>query len=227
MSNGVSSNTCGAVTLTFDSAGCYDVQLSITDSQGCSQIVSYPGQICAVENPVSSFNYSPQNINEIEPLVDFTNLSLNASQYEWSIDNGFFNSEDVSYSFLASGLYTVCLIAENDIGCVDTSCQVIEIESSMGIYIPNAFTPDGDGTNDLFGPSIYGFDPEDYEFMIFNRWGQMIFYSQIYGVMWDGTAKFAEANELVQQDVYVWKLIFRQSGTVEKTAKIGHVSLLR
>jgi len=97
----------------------------------------------------------------------------------------------------------------------------------MGIYIPNAFTPDGDGTNDLFGPSIYGFDPEDYEFMIFNRWGQMIFYSQIYGVMWDGTAKFAEANELVQQDVYVWKLIFRQSGTVEKTAKIGHVSLLR
>ena len=227
VSNGVSSNTCGAVTLTFDSAGCYDVQLSITDSQGCSQIVSYPGQICAVENPVSSFNYSPQNINEIEPLVDFTNLSLNASQYEWSIDNGFFNSEDVSYSFLASGLYTVCLIAENDIGCVDTSCQVIEIESSMGIYIPNAFTPDGDGTNDLFGPSIYGFDPEDYEFMIFNRWGQMIFYSQIYGVMWDGTAKFAEANELVQQDVYVWKLIFRQSGTVEKTAKIGHVSLLR
>ena len=227
VSNGLSSNSCGPVVLNFDSAGCYDLQLTITDAQGCSQTIDHPEQICVLTPPNAAFSYSPQPINELEPLVEFTNLSQDATQYEWQIENSVFTTVDLSHNFNSSGFYTVCLVAENDIGCADTSCQQLEIESTIGIYVPNAFTPDADGTNDFFGPSLYGFEPEEFEFMVFNRWGELIYYSQIYGAMWDGTASYLGSSDPVQQDVYVWKLVYKRSGSAEKISKVGHVSLLR
>ena len=77
------------------------------------------------------------------------------------------------------------------------------------VYVPNSFTPDDDGTNDYFGPSIYGFEPVNFEFMIFNRWGEMIWYSQVPDRLWDGTVSLSSGIGLALEDVYVWKLIYQ------------------
>ena len=91
------------------------------------------------------------------------------------------------------------------------------------IYVPNAFTPDGDGVNDVFMPIVSGHDLDSYEFLIFNRWGELIFEASAAGVAWDGTHKGQKAK----QDVYVWKLKAKKASDGEKKVYYGHVSLLK
>ena len=227
LSDGTIINGCGPAEFSFDIAGCVDLSLFITDIEGCSQTISYSNQICIVDSPIANFEYAPDQINELMPSVEFNNLSVNAVNYQWEIENVLYNSTDVTHVFSTADNYWTCLIAENDIGCIDTLCQNIEIESMPAVYVPNSFTPDGDGTNDFFGPSIYGFEPVNFELMIFNRWGEMIWYSQAPDRLWDGTVSLASGTGVAMEDIYVWKLIYQIPGQIQVNSKVGHVSLLR
>tara|TARA_B100000674_G_scaffold382381_1_gene325318 strand:+ start:1048 stop:5694 length:4647 start_codon:yes stop_codon:yes gene_type:complete len=94
------------------------------------------------------------------------------------------------------------------------------------IYVPNAFTPDQDGKNDSFNAK--GYNLEDYEMYIYNRWGQLIFKSESLNDGWDGTY----LNNDCQIDVYVWKIYYSVestdgSGHRIKEQKSGRVSLIR
>ncbi|MPN04127.1 hypothetical protein SDC9_151363 [bioreactor metagenome] len=87
------------------------------------------------------------------------------------------------------------------------------------IYIPNSFSPNGDGTNEWFGPVIGNDEAiQDYSFMIFDRWGTQLFLSDVQGKGWDGMNK----GEECQQDVYVYVFSYRnvQGETVVKTGKV-------
>lgn len=227
ISNGINIGACGPQNLSFSTPGCYDVTLSITDNNGCSQTIVHPNQICVVAPPVAAFSYSPLTATELEPTVDFTNLSSNATNYIWTMDSTQYSTTDVSHAFSGAGSFNTCLVASNDLNCIDTTCQIVTINGTIAIYVPNAFTPNGSGTNDLFGPSVYGFIPEEFEFMIFNRWGELIWNTQIPGEMWDGIVSKASIDLLAQEDVYVWKLVYREPGTPEKKTMIGHVTVLR
>ena len=120
--------------------------------------------------------------------------------------------DDVEYTILAYDIN----------GCAIESELVIEVDKNRNVYIPNIFTPDGDGVNNEFMPIISGVMPESYEFLVFNRWGELIFQSQIVGQGWDGTYK----NVMSQQDVYVWKLkVDDQLGKGHEY--IGHVTLIK
>jgi gliding motility-associated-like protein len=92
------------------------------------------------------------------------------------------------------------------------------------LYVPNTFTPDGDQFNNTFFPVLTaGYNVESYDFMIFNRWGELIFESQTVGEGWDGTYR----NNKCQDDVYTWKLSLRRSFNDDREEFVGHVSLLR
>jgi gliding motility-associated-like protein len=76
----------------------------------------------------------------------------------------------------------------------------------MLIWIPNTFTPDGDGLNDDFGPTAYGFMNEGYQMMIYDRWGKQLFYSNDYYHRWNGTVE----GELIKSNyVYVYVIYIR------------------
>ena len=227
VSNGITINNCGPISLSFSDPSCYDLSLTITDINGCTQTINHPSQICVIDPPVADFSYVPQTINELQPNVDFTNLSTNADNYQWDIDGSAYTSTNVSHSFPGQGHFVSCLIASNASGCSDTVCKTVLIEGVFAVYVPNSFTPDADGRNDMFSPSIYGFSPEDYEFMIFNRWGELIWETQIYGVEWDGLVLKNGITKVAQEDVYVWKLVYKKPGASLKEAKIGHVTILK
>ena len=110
--------------------------------------------------------------------------------------------------------------------CVQASdtIEVIEGECPPEVWVPNAFTPDGNGNNEWFVPVIYG-SIFSYEFNIFDRWGRIVFSSEEPGKAWDGSANGTD----VQDGVYVWQLRYKsltQEGVVQ-TEKLGHVTLLR
>jgi gliding motility-associated-like protein len=93
------------------------------------------------------------------------------------------------------------------------------------LYVANAFTPDGDGLNDFFSPKAFNLEG-DYNFYIYNRWGELIFESSDLNNQWDGTYM----NNPCQMDVYVWKVYYsveHPDGNPRKEQKTGRVSLIR
>lgn len=113
-------------------------------------------------------------------------------------------------------IYYYTTIDEN--GCLHTDEVVVYVDGSL--YVPNAFTPNGDGVNDIF--HVQGRDIVEYELLIFNRWGELFFESNNLDTSWDGTYK----GKVVQIDVYVWKIRYKDSWGREEM-KRGHVSVVR
>jgi gliding motility-associated-like protein len=163
-----------------------------------------------------------------ETEVNFNNYSQNASSYEWRFGDGYRSYEVApthNYPEDPNVNYTVTMIASNDYDCVDTAYLNIRIKDVLIYYVPNVFTPDGNAFNEIFKPIFTsGFDPYSYRLMIFNRWGELVFESYNSDVGWDGTYG---GNGLVQDDVYVWKIIFNDSMDDEKHELYGHVTVLK
>ena len=226
ISDGFSSNSSGTISHTFNSAGCFDVTLEYTSSQGCISTLTQNNIICVDDIPQAEFSWSPNDVTILNPLVNFYNESIGATLYDWDFA-GLGNSVQTNPSYLFAkdvpGTYEVCLSATNALGCIDTVCHVIVIEDEFIVYVPNAFTPDQDGNNEIFIPIISGHDPEEYEFMIFNRWGELIFISENSNSGWDGSYKGWSSKE----DVYVWKLNVKEANNNKQHNLVGHLSLLR
>jgi gliding motility-associated-like protein len=120
------------------------------------------------------------------------------------------------------GNYPITLTVTDINGCQDEVTKNVIIRGEYGIYIPNAFTPDFDGKNDMFGPQGFGISPENYHFMIFDRWGEKLFDTDVLFKPWDGFYK----GTRVQEGVYVWKLFFKDINK-KKHELIGHVTIIQ
>jgi gliding motility-associated-like protein len=119
----------------------------------------------------------------------------------------------------------VSLTVITDSGCVSMATQVIEIAAETMVYMPNAFSPDGDGTNEVLRAELQGIAPDHFDLMIFDRWGQILFSTTDGLIGWDGT--FHNGGVQVPAGVYVWKLTARSAYSGERIERSGHVVLLR
>lgn len=102
--------------------------------------------------------------------------------------------------------------------------QLNRAEDELIYYVPNTFTPNGDEHNNVFNPVfVCGYDPLEYKFEVYNRWGELVFSSQDSQTGWDGTYNGAPA----QEGVFGWKLEYKAEETPEKKILTGHANLLR
>lgn len=220
------SSSTTTFTNNFNTAGCFDITLQVTSAAGCTNTATQPDMVCAYAYPIADFSFNPTDATVLNPTINFVNQSQGATSYVWDFA-GLGTSTQVNPSFTfpnnTAGSYTVCLEASNASGCIDSICQDILIYDEFLIYVPNAFTVDGDGLNEVFMPIVSGHDPLTYELMIFNRWGELIFESHFNQVGWDGSHKSIPAK----QDVYVWKLKVKKLNNGELKTYYGHVTLLR
>jgi gliding motility-associated-like protein len=115
-----------------------------------------------------------------------------------------------------SMVYTVTFVDSN--GCSIQKDVRVRLESTL--FIPNAFTPDNDGWNDVFG--VQGADLDEFELIVFNRWGELIVSLKSYDDVWDGTYK----GRLSPEGVYPWVLRFRDNDGLQYE-RMGHVTLIR
>jgi large repetitive protein len=224
-SDGTVLSGCGTITATFSTPGCYNVDLEVTSPEGCLNNVTQNNMFCVFPNPVADFTWTPAKPTFFHGEVQFYDQSLLADSYSWDFAGlGVSTLENPQYNFTGvdTGLFTICLAVATNDGCVDTTCKDLRVYEDFAVYVPNVFTPDGDGTNDIFYAVVGGVEPTEFEFMIFNRWGELIYLGTNFKKGWDGTHNQQKCKE----DVYVWKIRLKDFEG-EKHDFVGHVTLLR
>jgi gliding motility-associated-like protein len=209
--------------LCFTKEGVYTANVSITTAQGCTTTITYTNLVTVYPKPIADFYYSPTNPTILEPKVSFTNTTVGASQFSWYNVNDLFSQQtNPSFTFQDPGKFLVTLIA-GDGNCSDTISKYVVIEDDFSFYIPNAFTPDENNLNDYFYPVMRGYTDKNYVFMIFDRWGELIFKTNdTESKGWDGYYK----NQLCKDDAYTWRVY-----VTDKRSKghefTGHVVLMK
>ncbi len=231
--DGQISNQVGAIDHQYLQAGCYDVTLTITNTAGCAVSVTQSEMVCAYDNPNAMFYVNNDTVFTTATEVLFTNQSTNAYSYLWDFSDGTTSlAIDPAHTFPEVPLdYVVTLYAYNEAGCYDTMMLTVTVFEELIYYVPNSFTPNNDGTNDIFLPTMTsGFDRDSYELIIFNRWGEQVFSTKDPDTGWDGSlynAGLSSASDAVQDGVYTWKI--RCTGLQNELANeyVGHVVLLK
>jgi gliding motility-associated-like protein len=225
---GIDTVNCTA-TYCYTQPGVYDISLMITDNNGCTGSAGATGIINVYASPIAGFDFGPDDATMLNPLISFTDQSQGATSWSWDFGNSpvaTSTQQNPTFAYPDSGSYTVTQICYNAYGCSDTTELTVEIEEDASLYIPNAFTPNGDGMNDYFYPQGVGVDEGVYEFWIFDRWGNLIFHSTTWGEGWDGKVQ-GGTGEIAQEDVYVWKLQYRSVTKKQTREYMGHVSLVK
>ena len=222
-------NGCGIFNYNFQSAGCFTVALTSTDGNGCVNSVSQLDLVCVDLFPVAAFQWSPITPSLNNPLVEFTNLSLGNTTNQWNVNGVLSGNTDTQYSFSETigSSFEACLEVSNQYGCADSVCYTVFVNREEMVFVPNSFSPNDDGLNDVFFPVLSGFNLNEiqYEFGIYNRYGERIFYSQDPEQAWIGNAF---GNEYYAQiDGYTWTLRIITSSFSEPIELTGSVVIIR
>ena len=229
---GNNTNTYGnPKSVVFADSGKYTITLVVTNSlTGCKATQTKVDYIEVYPQPIASFIADPQSTSILNPTIHFINTSQGATGYNWNFgDAGAFGSTNTSvltnpnhtYSYVGS--FGVFLVATSSKGCKDTAQLIVDIVADFALYIPNTFTPDGNGVNDFFLPMGVGIDEENYRMEIFDRWGEQVFTSNNFRKGWDGSIK---GNKIGEQAVYVYKItVYDLQGN--KHPFVGHITLLK
>jgi gliding motility-associated-like protein len=226
LGNGQSITGCTS-TYTFTQGGCYNITLTSIEN-GCSNSLTLTDYICVEGQPVASFTTNPTEFSQPSETVSFYNSSVGATSYSWDFGDSQ-NSTDENpvhnYSSTNNG-YTITLTASSSLGCTDTYQVTIEYLEGEIFYIPNSFTPDGDNFNQTFKPVFTsGFDPYNFEMLIYNRWGNLIFETHDVNVGWDGS--YGTEGRDVQQGIYTYKITYKNPRIDERKTVVGHVTIVR
>jgi gliding motility-associated-like protein len=202
-------------------SGFYNVSLQVTSSYGCVDDTILSNYIHVFDQPIADFTTMPDQPSVYVPNVQFLDESFAAASWLWDFgDQGASNVQNPFHTYTFPGTYTVTLYIESNEGCKDTISKEVTILDEVTVWIPNSFSPNGDGFNDMF--YAFGTNISDFNLQIFNRWGQMVFATDDPTIGWDGRFEDQDAN----QDVYVYKADFK---TIKKTTEVltGRLTLVR
>lgn len=211
----------------YNTPGLYSVTLLVTTGDGCSHTFTMNNYIDVFGSPVASFTASPQPTTILSPTIIFADASTGADTWLWSfgdINNSTSTLQNPSFTYADPICYQVTLDVTSANGCTDSASEIICIDPDVSIYVPNTFTPNEDGVNEVFIPVTTGINPDKYEFWVFDRWGNLIFYTDDLNEGWNGRVQ--GHDKLCQIDTYVWKV--KCIDILDKKHNlIGHVNLIR
>ncbi len=190
----------------YSSAGTYTarVEMVLPNNKVC---FSKMQSVTAYEQAVADFSYLPRQIDIVEPLVTFTDESVNAKSWYWSFgDGGTSTVQNPQHTYTDTGLFNVILIANNSNNlCNDTTLQKLRVLDIYRIFIPGAFSPNTDDINNVWKPSFTSI--LTVEVTIFNRWGEKIYFNNDNTGMWDGTYDGVEC----EQGIYYYHIKVRDN----------------
>ena len=172
----------------YHTPGLYTVTLVTTNATGCSDSAMAMINIYPVPNAAFTHNYIDNVYYIDESTLVFSNTSTGGSQYTWLFGTGDSSSTyEPPYVYHVPGDYSIQLYVSNTWGCTDLAQGPIRVRARESVYVPNAFTPNGDDRNDFF--SIGKSNIASLNVIIFNRWGEICFTSNDVNFRWDGTYK--------------------------------------
>jgi gliding motility-associated-like protein len=209
----------GSYTVTVSDGGCSTVQtVNVMETLG----------------PDAAFTAHPKILTIMDGPVTFTDNSTgNVVNWQWiygdNSPNG--SSPDNTHPYPIIGTYLVTLIVTDNNGCKDTISDTIKVKDIFTFYIPNTFTPNGDGYNDFFTPRGVNVDPNKYNESIYDRWGNLIFQTSKWNEnlhqaeTWNGTKNNSGTINDVLMDVYVYRIVLNEIDG-PKHEYIGRITLV-
>ena len=174
----------------------------------CPSSQRTPVVVNVLPTPEAAFSSEPELTKTVmvsQAEFTFFNNTLNGTRYVWSFGDGdsleTFSTQEVTHKYEQPGSYLVSLCAYTSDGCSNCiSYGNITVVEDYAIYIPNAFTPNGDGNNDVFQYHLIGV--KQAYILIYNRWGEKVFETDNPNEYWDGTYK----GKLLTPDVFVYHI---------------------
>lgn len=203
----------------YGAAGSYAVSVTVTDQAGCTATASVPDLVQVWPVPQAGFD-APDIVIINELPLRLVDASSGGTQWTWTVDGGEVLEPGASplVDLPGVGCFTITQVLGNAEGCADTARAEVCVENEFSLFVPNAFTPDGNGVNDVFGVVTSVNAPQDFRLEVFDRWGGLVFSADTPGRPWTG--------ENVPVGVYAWRLSLRDSEGKLRDAR-GHVTLIR
>ncbi|WHZ08104.1 MAG: hypothetical protein OJF59_001857 [Cytophagales bacterium] len=222
-------STASNPTHAYTNFGTYSVSLSASNTTGQVVTTAKTQIIQVYPRPFANFIARPNVLYIPGGVLTTLNMSRYASGYSWDFGDGSTSIEaSPEHTYKTDGTFTLTLIASNEHGCVDTLMQkdAVIVKKANQVLIPNAFSPSpngpgsGSGQNDIFLPLMNGV--VQFEMLVFNRWGQLLFQTTSPTQGWDGYYQ----GKLCEQDVYMYKLTaLLENG--ETLVRTGDINLIR
>ena len=212
----------------FDNANCYDIALKISGTNGCFNTLNVSDMVCVQPIPVADFTYHLAGEGQSTANVIFDNLSSNSLLNWWDFGDGGTqvnqNSPLHTFSYENNGQFVVTLAVESEFGCRDSVQKIVSFQEELLVYVPNSFTPDGTGINEIWKPIFSTkIDEGKYECSVFNRWGERVFFTKSNYDGWDG--KFH--GEMMQDGNYSYVILYKTIGNANAQTLTGHINLMR
>ena len=214
-------------TITVAPANTSTYHLTVTDEIGCEA----EGETQVIVHPVPVASFRPEQyltfLDDGQATVHFINYTSDAETYLWNFNDptsGSNTSDELNpdHTYTRPGIYRVFLWVASDFGCSDSTYQEVSIQNPFYFYVPNSFTPDGDGINEVWLPVGTGVMENDYECTVYDRWGRTVFHTTSLYQPWDGTEK----GKPLPEGSYVY---FIRTYTMDLVPKefLGTVTILR
>lgn len=177
-----------------------------------------------IPRPDACFEIEYPYGNGINIPITFKNCTENSENWIWSFgDFGTSNSENSIHKYSSEGEFIVTLLASNEFGCKDSVSKIITIIGDTDIFIPNSFSPNEDGLNDIFMPVMREVNSKGYSLKIFNRWGEVIFVTYNIEQGWDGKI----GGIPVEMGSTYSYIIFYENLNGRKMMKKGSVTIIK
>ena len=213
----------------FPTPGKYTVTLTTTSDKGCVSTQSVNNMVTSYNHPTAQFTESPQPTTILDPVIYFKDKSIDnygLASWDWTTfgdqTDSTSSSSNPVHTYQDTGTYCASLIVTNIHGCVDSTVNCVIIGPQFVLYIPDAFTPNGNGLNDIFQPK--GQFVTTFTMYIFNRWGEIIYTTNDINKGWDGAIN--NTGPLCQEDTYIY-VINATDSKRKQYNYTGRVSLLK
>jgi gliding motility-associated-like protein len=199
-----------------------EFSLTITNEYGCNESAAVAVEVVDMSLTVDAIA-EPDTINkgEFSQIISTYNDKYT---YQWSPDISLTNTGIFNPVATPEETTTYCVTITDELGCVAERCVTVVVLNppcqEPNIYFPNAFTPDGDGLNDVL--FLYGSQVDEVHFVIYNRWGEKVFESFDQADGWDGTFR----GQPVAPDAYGYYLEVKCIGGDDYFKK-GNVTILK
>jgi gliding motility-associated-like protein len=213
-------------------AGQHYMRISTVGTNGCKGTYDYTVPITVFPKPGADFGWNPEMPNTSNNQVTFLPTTRNGKTltYEWQFTNstnvGGVDTASIknpTHTYDNNGKFPVMLVVKNEFGCVDSVFKVIIVDEDFNVYIPNTFTPNDDGVNDVFNIKGLGLKPDGYFMEVFDRWGTLVYSTKDINKGWDGTVKGTKAAD----GVYIYNVRVVGGNGVGKKDFKGHVTLMK
>ena len=206
---------------TFNQVGEHSISLEVTNEYGCKDVLELTDTISIYASPDAAFFSPNNNPIYVNDQISFVDLSSTVNQWYWDFGDGEYSTDQNPFkSYNEAATYEVKLVIVDENTCQDSTFQSFDVFPYSSYYIPNAFSPNGDGENDVL--YLRGMEIAELDFKVFNRWGEVVFETSDINIGWDG----AYNSEPLDADVFVYTLGLKYASGVEDFAR-GNITLVR